>query len=261
MHDIVKRGSKDFYCTVCRQEWTAPSKAHCPRMPVISYAQRGTLMSQTELGKRGYKNSLSDLPKSTCCYRMLTRRMDDIYVKLYDPAECTLKAPSKRPRLVQWIDSLHWPKAWLPFLEDLSQWRYGHNPGNAEYTREWRQRCLDIVRMASAIHCFTEDELIQLGEGYVVLKFSLTAIRREWEDRGISRRHANDLTELMLFAYRGQRIRLSPSALSVEIDRRIHEAQERRKEAAQRGVWSTDHLAWMPPSPSSPSPAKQQPLF
>jgi hypothetical protein len=259
-HQIIKRGSKDFYCTVCIQQWTIKSKAHCPGMKVIAWAKRGTFMSQTELGQRGYKNAPEDLPEPTCCYRSSGYNHAVVYTYLYDSDQCVRKKETGRPRLIKYIETLHWPKAWLPFLEDLSEWAYAHDHRNPNHAREWQRWCLEIGRMASAIHCFTEDELMQLGENYVVLTFSLAAIRAHWTDRRTSMDQVDALTEQLLRAYRKQRQPKPLSDLAIEVNGRIRQAKDNREKAIrERGVQVFP--SWIVPALESVGPAKQLSLF
>lgn len=260
MHELVRRSAKDYYCTVCRQEWTYKSEAYCPGMPVIVWATRGTLMSQTELGQRGYKNTPEDLPEPTCCYRSSGYNHAVVYTYLYDSDQCVRKKETGRARVIKYIESLHWPNAWLPFLEDLSEWAYAHDYRNPNHAREWQLWCLEIVRMASAIHCFTEDELMAFGEDYVVLTFSLTAIRTHWTDRSTSMSQADTLTEQLLRAYRKQREPVPLSEVAIEVNTRIKQAREKREQAIrERGVQVLPK--WIIPPLESVGPAKQQSLF
>jgi hypothetical protein len=260
MHDLVRRGSKDYYCTVCRQSWTYKSDAHCPGIPVIPYNERGTLMSRVELGQRGYKNDPEYLPKPKGVYRTTSgHNYVVVYAFLYDSEQCVRKEP-KRKTVIQYIESLHWPKAWLPFLEDISQWAYNHDRRNPNHVREWQQRFAEVVRMASAIHRFTEDELKQFGEDYVVLTFSLTAIRAHWTESSTSIQQADMLMERLLQAYRGQREAKPLSDVAIEVNRRLKAARENQERIVrEKGLRvAPDYLL---PPPQSEKPAKQQAMF
>lgn len=226
MHDIVKRGSKDYYCTVCRQSWTAPSKAYCPDMIVIPYDQRGRLMSKTELGKRGYKNGADDLPEATCCYRMTTGNVDVLYVKLYDPELCTPKKQRKH-KTVHYAESLHWPKAWFLFLEDIYQWQIENKKG--EQARVWRSLCLEVARMTSPLLFFTPDEITAMAGETVEFKFPLTPIRTQWNERNVSSEQAETLVDLLVYAYRDWQWKNRPPLTEEQ-----HEQRRLKQEARER---------------------------
>lgn len=264
-HDIVKRGSKRYECTVCGQEWTFPSKAHCPGMKVIAYADRGALMSKTELDKRGYK--ASGLPKSECCYRMTTAQIDVLYVKLYDPAKCTRKKERKH-KLVHYVDVLHWPVAWMSFLESLGTWHEDHRNEYGALTwerrHEWQEKCLEMARMASALLAFTPEDISQLHEETIEFQFPLTAIRTHWQDHGLALAQAEQLIELLLSRYREYKWRNRPPLTEEEWEqiRLKTEAYEREQQAIrdERRAKLFEGITRMTPDEDLP-PAVQRSLF
>lgn len=97
-HELIKRGAKDYYCTKCDQEWTSPSKAHCPGLHVVKADEWGTLMTKTQLGRFGYKNDAPHLPKPQACYRRSYDGSSPEYVMLYDRNECVPKKEIKKGR-------------------------------------------------------------------------------------------------------------------------------------------------------------------
>jgi hypothetical protein len=227
-HALVKRGPKDWYCTVCTQSWTIPSKAWCPDMIVIAYADRGPLMSQTELYKRGYKTSF--LPPSTCCYRMNTANNDVLYVKLYDPALCTLR-PVKKHKVLHYIDVLHWPKAWGPLLDTIQQWDDEHKRG--EHARVWRAMCLEMGRMVSPLLTFAPDEIAAFAGDTIEFKFPLIPVRSEWADRDASFKMAQDLVELLLKNHRNWIWRNRPPLTEAELEEQRLKTEERNRRGLQ----------------------------
>lgn len=259
MHDLIKRGSKDFYCTVCKQEWTVPSKAHCPGMVVIRYDQRGRLMSKTELDKRGYKTNV--LPEPTCLYRMTTGNVDVFYVKLYDPELCTPKKVRKHKTL-HYVESLHWPKAWFLFIETVQQWENENKKG--EQSRVWRSMCLELARMASPALFFTPEEITAFAGETVEFKFPLTPIRTQWTDREASVKQAEELVDLLLYSYREWKWNNRPPLTEEQIEQRRlkQEARERTEQyaLAQLRAGLFELPAWVTSQETQP-PAIQQPLF
>jgi hypothetical protein len=234
---------------------------------VIAYSDRGALMSQTELGHRGYRTAQKDLPEPMCCYRSSGYNHAVVYTWLYDPARCVLKKQTTRPRLVQYIDSLIWPNAWLPFLEELQQWDNENDKSKHPGTREWQRRCLELGRIASAAILFSKAELEQLKEEYVVLSFSLTAIRPHWGDHRTSREQAEKLCEQMLRSYRSKhRVQPPLSEVGMEVKRRVQAACERQKETGleRMRLELKAKFAWaeqLPTATGSQPPAVQQALF
>lgn len=97
-HSLIQRGPKDWYCTVCHQQWMTKSKATCPGLHVVKSDEWGTLMTKTMLGRFGYKNDAASLPEPKACYRRSYDGSDPEYVPLYDRDECVRKKEIKKGR-------------------------------------------------------------------------------------------------------------------------------------------------------------------
>lgn len=277
-HTLIQRGPKDWYCSVCRQQWTSPSKAWCPGVPVIAYKDRGPLMSQTEMDKRGYKTDA--LPISTCCYRMNTKHAEVLYVPLYDPSGCARKKVVKR-KLVHYVDALHWPLAWMPFLERLVAWKDEHMGRKTETAQtveeagieadarwerlqEWHDLCFEVARMTSCLLVFTADEVAALGDT-VTFTFDLMPIRLTWESRSPSIRQRDDLIDMLLGRYRGWRYASrSPDEIAAQqtaaAEITARRVAEQRAEEAVRRAKLFEPVEWMTQDEALP-PAVQKPLF
>lgn len=266
-HQLIKRGPKQWSCEVCHQSWTYESKAWCPGVPIIAYKNRGTLMSKTELGKRGYKNGDADLPPSPCSYRMNTAKNDVLYVKLYDPAQCTLKRPVKH-KVVHHVDHLAWPKAWLPFLEALIDWKDEHHNERGQramdYDRAWQAQCLEVARQASSLLCFDSDDMAALGEETVTFTFALSSLRTRYEDHGIGPAEAQGLIELLLGRYQDYKWRTRPPLTAEEIAaqaaRRAEDEWTWNEQYAARRAKQFEPPAWMTDEAALPPPV-QLPMF
>lgn len=188
-HTLEKLGPKHFRCTVCHQEWQAPSKAYCPGLPVIPYSRRGTLMDKTELKRRGYKTDV--LPEVTCCYR-LNNHHGDVYISLYDSTQCQ-KANQRKHRTVHYVDSLPWPVAWMSVIENLM--RFGDGEFDRQKTTVWYTRCHEIASMAAELVHYTPDEIQQMAGETVICKFDrLQVVRMDWR---MTRRHTNESMALV----------------------------------------------------------------
>ena len=258
-HNLIKRGPKRYQCTVCDQKWTFESKAHCPHMRVISYADRGPLMSKAELGKRGYQTRF--LPEATCCYRMTTGRLDVMYVKLYDPSQCALKKPRKH-KVLHYVGSLHWPKAWGSFLDTIQQWCDENKKG--EQPRVWREMCLGLARMASPLLFFTPDEITSFAGETINFDFPLIAIRTQWNESNVSAAQAEELVDLLLSRYRNWKWQNRPPLTEDEIEQRRVKVEERNRRGLQIVTQELQERfalpVWMTDTPELP-PAIQKSLW
>lgn len=180
-HQLVKRGSKSYECTVCGQHWTQPSKAHCPGLPVIAWSQRGTLMSQTELSQRGYR--INTAPTPSACYRSQDYNHNTIYVWLYDSTQCERKRETKRLKIIQHVDTLQWPRIWMSALDRYNEFvDMATEQAQKVIAREpefYRDEMFQsIVRdIAERASCLVFSPEI---EDTIILKIPLTGIRRAY---------------------------------------------------------------------------------
>jgi hypothetical protein len=162
-HNLVKRSSKDYYCTKCGQQWTGPSKAHCPNLKVFKYNEFGTLMTKTQLGQAGYKNTPKALPAPTGCYRRTMDGRDNEYVKLYDPALCEKKPPSKRPRKqTGLLSKVLVPASLIPLIDDYretSQIRENTKNFNSDIFNHWTQSAVELANEIQEAQLMPDEEL------------------------------------------------------------------------------------------------------
>lgn len=165
-HNLIKRGSKDYYCTKCNQQWTAPSKAHCPNLKVYKYDEFGALMTKTQLGQAGYKNMPKDLPTPTGCYRRTMDGRDNEYVKLYDPSLCEKKKPSNRPRKKTGVLSKVVIPSSILALIDLYR-DTTHIRETNKYSQDhdifhhWTESAIDLANAVQYAQLMTDEELAQ----------------------------------------------------------------------------------------------------
>ncbi len=270
-HQIIKRGTKDFYCAVCRQQWTAPSKAHCPRLPVIAFSQRGTWASQTELSHRGYR--VKTLPEPIACYRSSDSNHSVIYVWLYDPALCERKKPTTRLRTLLYVDSLQWPISWLTTFErsleyrDMLDEKAQHALDNEPQTYRdpmWQSIAREIAECASSLVFFSQDELTTLCGDMALLSFPLLGIRRQWADNWHRQTDMHKAVQSLEKAYKEHkwrsRPRLSEDQLQELSLKREQRTQEMIVKEAERRARLFDPPDWITPHDRL-GPAQQRGLF
>lgn len=170
MHNIVKRGSRDFYCTVCHQQWVSASKAYCPGLPVYSHVG-GNLLTKNQLSAKGYSVTKNALPPPVACYRGY-----DDYVMLYDPAQAKKKALRKTPRATYYLEAVFWPTTCFGMLD--------------EYLERKRERdhpiaplMMEIADMAVHLGCFNEDEAKAHTDGVMLKLTPAMTVHRHYENR------------------------------------------------------------------------------
>jgi hypothetical protein len=265
-HQIVKRGAKDYTCSVCNQHWTIPSKAHCPGLPVVPFSKRGTWMSQTELDHRGYR--IKALPEPIACYRTAVDH-SVVYVWLYDPVLCERKRESKRLKVLHYVDTLQWPTMWLDaferaieyrdLLDERAQRAIAHDPLNYR-DPAWQLIVRDIAERASSLVFFAADEL---GET-VTLSIPLSGVRRQWSENWHRQSDMHKLVSSLERAYKEHqwktRPRLSDEQLQALEDKRIaHEREREAQESERRAKLFEFSRHLVPDTPLTP--AIQRELF
>lgn len=226
MHQIVKRGPKDYYCTVCHQSWQKESKAYCPGLPVYWHGAWGDLLTKNQLGAKGYSIGKNALPAPVGCYRGM-----DGYVMLYDAKDATPKRASTRVNTTYYLESVYWPKAMFPILDHHTehQWDITKEPRSHDEII-WTYR--EIAELAIHLGCFNE-EGNQMTEGVLlVLKPAMIVHRRygEWGNETERRKLGTRVIE----AYRKWRIdtrpRLTDEQLA-ELEAQRQKREEERKQA------------------------------
>lgn len=267
-HQLIKRGPRDWYCEICHQSWTSESKAWCPGVPIISYANRGGLMSKTELGKRGFKNGNADLPPSPCSYRMNTAKNDVLYVKLYDPTQCTPKRIVKH-KVVHHVDHLAFPVRWFPFLDEMTVWRRDHlnEKGILAWTvqRAWYEKCIEMARMVSPLLFYTRADIEALAGEVADFVFPLSPIRAQWEMRGPSVDQAEALIDLLTACHRNWVWDHRPPPTEDELEARRLKRERHDRESAERlaefNARKYDLPAWMTQDEAALPPPVQLSMF
>jgi hypothetical protein len=270
-HNIIKRGTKDFYCSVCHQQWTAPSKAHCPQLPVIAFSHRGTWMSQTELNHRGYRTKT--LPEPIACYRTSDTNHSVVYVWLYDPALCERKTPTTRLRTLLYVDNLQWPVSWLTVFEKSIEYRdmldekaqraLDHDPQQYRDPR-WQSIAREIAECASSLVFFSQDEAALLVGEMIPLSFPLLAIRRQWADGWHRQTDMHKVVQSLEKAYKEHQWRMRPRLSEDQLQeltlKREARTQEMIVKEAERRARLFDLPDWITLHDRL-GPAKQKGLF
>lgn len=180
-HTLEKLGPKRYRCTVCHQEWQSQAKSYCPRIPVISFGDRGPLRSKTELDKLGYKTD--NLPRAEVCYRMVDGRNDVMYVKLYDPATLPRKRQNPR-REVHYVEVLYWPVAWMDVFASLHELGEMMADGEAMPHREWLECIRPVGQMASTLLVFTREEIERMAGEVIAFRLPVLPVRTRWPNVG-----------------------------------------------------------------------------
>lgn len=167
-HRLIQRGPKDWFCTVCHQDWQSKSKAHCPGMHVIKHDEWGTLMTKTMLGKAGYKNGWQDLPEPVCCYRRSFDGSDPEYVMLYDRSLCVRKKEIKKGRRkTGYLSQLVVTPLLKTLIERYEESIILHN--TTPFTEDrflihyWYQCASDLANAAVCTQLMTDQELERDG--------------------------------------------------------------------------------------------------
>lgn len=220
-HNIVKRGPRDFYCTVCHQQWVSESKAYCPGLPVRSPSE--TLLTKNQLSAKGYSVTDKALPKPVACYRGY-----DDYVMLYDPAHATPKRASTRPRATYYLETIWWPRAMLLFLEQYVALTDGPDKG---YHDEMIARQREISDFAIHLGCFSETEgkAITDDDGVLLTLAPAMTVHKRYQAQGLWDERQK-LAARIIEAYRHWRWQPKPMDAAVAEFRRMEREKNRRME-------------------------------
>src|SRR5258708_17869547 len=88
--ESIQKGALRFRCSICKQEWTASSRAACPGVPVL-FARDPHFKTMTTLAKE--RKYPVDLERPDAAYRILNA---PYYGWLYDERKCVAKPLTAR---------------------------------------------------------------------------------------------------------------------------------------------------------------------